>query len=109
MTQQAIEIDERRALAQKTKWGDLERAAIIYHNRTGKTIAPNYLTKFLNGHREGSASIHRKHMPLDMYAAIAEAIAERQTQANQTNQKAQQLRKLIETITTDTKPKPIPL
>lgn len=109
MKQEAITITERQALHQKTQWGDIERAAQIYQERFGKKIAPNYLTKFLTGYREGSAKIARKHQPLDMYAAIVAAIAERQAKTLETNQKAAQLRRLIETIHNDTKPQPIAL
>lgn len=101
---QQINQEQRNALQEKTKWGDIERASQIYAERYGKTIAPNYLTKFLIGYREGSAKIARKHHPLDMYAAIVEAVAERQHKTDDTNRKAAELRRLIDTITNDTKP-----
>lgn len=101
--------EQRTALQQQTQWGDIERASRIYAERYGKTIAPNYLTKFLTGYREGSAKIKRKHQPLDMYAAIVMAVAERQTKTTETNRKAAELRRLIENIHNDTKPQPIAL
>ena len=97
-----ISQQQRTALQQKTQWGDIERASRIYAERYGKSIAPNYLTKFLTGYREGSAKIPRKHHPLDMYAAIVMAVAERQEKTSETNRKADELRKLIDTIHNDT-------
>lgn len=101
MIDQAI----RNNLKDQIRKGDYEIAAQIYQKLVKKRITPRYLHKFIHGTHNPTGQRPGTHDPLRMFEAVATAVRQRQTAAQNANTAAQ---KLIETILIDTKPQPIP-
>lgn len=103
-----IDQEIRTALLQKTIGSDFEAAAQIYEKNTKRPIYPRYLDKFLRGERNPTGRHPASHDPGQMFAAIAEAVAERQRRERQYSEDAR--RRLTELIMRDTSPhQPMPL
>jgi hypothetical protein len=88
--QTMIDQSARDLLLQKAIRQDWDRAAQIYARKNSRTIYPRYLEKFLRGQRNPTGRKRGAHQPLDMFDAIATAIAEREEAERQ--QTAQALR-----------------
>ena len=101
---------ERDALHQQIKKGDYQVAANIYKSKHIRQINRRYLQRFIEGTNNPTGARAGSHQPIHMYEAVAEAISTRLQRENNTTDQATDIRKrLIEQITRDTKPQPMPL
>lgn len=91
----------RDQLRAQIRSGDWEKAAQIYEKNVSRPIYPRYLQKFIEGDKNPTGRNPRNHSPSQMFAAVAQAIQERQQREHEANQAAQ---KLLQTILRDTKP-----
>ncbi len=73
-----IKKEARKELLQHVIRRDWERAAQIYHKNSKKQIYPRYLERFLRCYSNPTGRNPKSHQPLQMFDAIASAVAERQ-------------------------------
>lgn len=105
-TEKMIDQTIRDQLKDQTQYGDYERAAQIYQALVKKAITARYLHKFLFGHNNPTGQRPGTHHPKDMFAAVAQAVRERQTREQEANREARKI--LFDQILRDTKPQPVP-
>lgn len=91
-----IDQRERSALKALIKAGDYIEAARIYKERHGRVIYHRYLEKFLSGERKVLGEKPGAHRPLDMYAAIVDAIKAREQRAAEMTKAARELKAQLE-------------
>jgi len=97
----------RDQLKAQTQYGDYEKAAQIYQELVKKPITARYLHKFMFGHNNPTGQRPGTHHPKNMFAAVAQAVHERQTRQQEANREARKI--LLEQIRNDTKPQPVAL
>lgn len=103
-----IDQEQRKALLDKLKKGDLADAVKIYEKNTARKINRTMLEKFIKGLYPFRGRNPNAHNPAQMFNAIAEAVAERQRRERQYSEDAR--RRLTELIMRDTSPhQPMPL
>lgn len=71
--------EARKELLKHVIRPDWEKAAQIYHKNSKKPIYPRYLERFLRCYSNPTGRAAGSHQPLQMFEAIAEAVAQRQT------------------------------
>lgn len=110
-----IDQHQRDLLLSKVKRGqeDYETAAKIYFKRHGMTINARYLEKFLKGLRTCHSGKPKRHEPVEMYRAVADAIklrheSEEMQKEMQTSEARTIYANLIKRIKQDVKTAPIP-
>lgn len=96
-----IHNEQRAALAAQLVKGDLIQAVKIYEKIAKRKIHRSMLEKFVENLHPFRGDAPGSHDPLQMYQAIAQAIAERQQREREATQKAADL---LQTILRDTKP-----
>ena len=69
--------DQRDELKKLSIRGDIQRAVVIYNKNTGREIGIRAMQKFVTGERKNTGINRRAHQPLELYRAMAQAIAER--------------------------------
>ncbi len=99
-----IQTTARETLKANLQNGDLITAAQIYEKNTNRSIHPSLLQKFIAGKHRFTGKAPKAHQPLQMYQAIAEAVAQRKAKEYEATIAANQL---LQTILRDTKPQPI--
>lgn len=81
----------RDQLRHQIKPGDWQIAAQIYQNKVKKYISARYLRKFIEGDKNPTGQRPGVHSPLQMFDAVADAVAKRQENERQQTQKAIQI------------------
>ena len=80
------------ALRAVTKRGDIQRAMQIYQADTGRLLSERSMQAFLQGTRYQGIR-PGSHQPVDMYRAIAKAVAERQEREKRLNALVKDIRR----------------
>ena len=91
----------RDTLDEQIEFGDYQIAAQIYLKKVKKPISPRYLHKFIKGQKNPTGRPGR-HDPEAMFAAIVEAVSQRQERVRKATESA---RKFMDKIIHDTAPK----
>ena len=91
-----IDQKAREELLRLVKPGDYAEASAIYEQKQGRPIYFRYLEKFLKGDRKVKGENPGSHQPLDMYAAIVDAIKAREQRAAEMTKAARELKAQLE-------------
>lgn len=87
-----VKTEDLMALRSVTQRGDIQRALQIYAQETGRPLSERSMQAFLQGTRYHGIR-PGSHQPVDMYRAIAKAVAERQERERRLNALVKDIRR----------------